>query len=133
MCDRVCTHTLLSHAHFLHMARAQSHRHIFMSMGVAKQFKAAHEHVWDQGRRSKLANEGSRNGGHTRFSFGKASPVLSCHPQSSLKCLVHGDDFVVSGEQVDLVWMRNELGSKLEINKPIPGDVPGIESSVGTM
>ena len=43
------------------------------------------------------------------FSIGKASPVLFCHPQRSLKCLVHGDDFVVSGEPVDLVWMRNEL------------------------
>ena len=40
------------------------------------------------------------------FSIGKASPVLFRHPQRSLKCLVHGDDFVVSGEPVDLVWMR---------------------------
>ena len=44
------------------------------------------------------------------FSIGEASPVLFCHPQRSLRCLVHGDDFVVSGEPVDLVWMRNELG-----------------------
>ena len=58
------------------------------------------------------------------FSIGKASPVLFCHLQRSLKCLVHGDDFVVSREPVHLVWMRNELESKLEIN---------IESSVGTM
>ena len=48
------------------------------------------------------------------FSIGKASPVLFCHPQRSLKCLVHGDDFVVSEEPVDLVWMRNELESQLE-------------------
>ena len=41
------------------------------------------------------------------FTIGEASPVLFCHPQRSLKCLVHGDDFVVSGEPVDLVWMRN--------------------------
>ena len=26
------------------------------------------------------------------FSIGKASPVLFCHPQRSLKCLVHGDE-----------------------------------------
>ena len=50
------------------------------------------------------------------FSIGKVSPVLFCHPQRSLNFLVHGDDFVVSGEPVDLVWMRNELESKLEIN-----------------
>ena len=40
------------------------------------------------------------------FSIGMTSPVLFCHPQRSLNCLVHGDDFVVSGEPVDLVWMR---------------------------
>ena len=56
------------------------------------------------------------------FSIGKASPVLFCHHQRSLKCLVHGDDFVVSGEPVDLVWMRNELESKLEISTTILGD-----------
>ena len=50
---------------------------------------------------------------HSVFSIGKASPVLFYHPQRGLKCLVHGDDFVVSGEPVDLVWMRNELESKL--------------------
>ena len=58
------------------------------------------------------------------FSIGKASPVLFYHPQRSLKCLVHGDDVVVSGEPVDLVWMRNELDSKLEINITILGDEP---------
>ena len=29
---------------------------------------------------------------------------------------MHGDDFVESGEPVDLAWMRNELESKLYIN-----------------
>ena len=61
------------------------------------------------------------------FSIGKASPVLFCHPQRSLKCLVHGDDFVVSREPVDLVWMTNELESKLEINTTILGVGQGIE------
>ena len=62
-------------------------------------------------------------------SIGKASPVLFCHPERSLKCLVHGDDFVVSGEPVDLAWMRNELESKLEINTII-GDEPGMSKEV---
>ena len=35
---------------------------------------------------------------------------------------MHGDDFVESGEPVDLVWKRNELESKLEINTTILGD-----------
>ena len=64
------------------------------------------------------------------FSTGKASPVLFCHPQRCLKCLVHGDDFVVSGEPVDLVWMRNELESKLEINTTILGNGPGMSKEV---
>ena len=64
------------------------------------------------------------------FSIGKASPVVFCHPQRSLKCLVHRDDFVVSGEPVDLVWMRNELESKVEIGTTILGDEPGMSKEV---
>ena len=66
------------------------------------------------------------------FSIGKASPVLFHHPQRGLKCLVHGDDFVVSGEPVDLVWMRNELESNLEINATMLGDGPGMAKEVKT-
>ena len=65
--------------------------------------------------------------------MGKASPVLFCHPQRSLKCLVHGDDFVVSGEPVDLVWMQNELEAKLEINTTILWDEPGMSKEVKIM
>ena len=64
------------------------------------------------------------------FSIGKDSPVLFCHHQKSLKCLVRGDDFAVSGEPVDLVWMRTELESKLEINIAILGDEPGMWKEV---
>ena len=64
------------------------------------------------------------------FSIGKASPVLFCHPQRSLKCLAHGDDFVVPREPVDLVRMRNELESKLEMNTTILGDEPGMSEEV---
>ena len=64
------------------------------------------------------------------FSFCEASTVLFCLPQRSLKCLVHGDDFVVSGEPIDLVWMRNELESKLEIITTLLGDEPGMSKEV---
>ena len=64
------------------------------------------------------------------FSIGKASPVLFYHPQRSLKSLVYGDDFVVSGEPVDLVWMRNVLESKLEFNTAMLGDGPGMSKEV---
>ena len=64
------------------------------------------------------------------FSIGKASHVLFCHHQRSSKCLVHGDDFVVSGEPVDLVWLRNELEYGLEINTTILRDDPGMSKEV---
>ena len=64
------------------------------------------------------------------FSIGKVSPVLFCHHQRSLKCLVNGDDFVVSGEPVELVSMRNELESQLEIDATILGDAPGMSKEV---
>ena len=67
---------------------------------------------------------------HSVSAIGKASPVLFCHPQRSLKCLVHGDDFVVSREPVNLVWMRNELESELELNTTILGDEPGMSKEV---
>ena len=73
-------------------------------------------------RSSELAEESPRNYGQTRFSIGKVSPVLFCHHRKSLKCLVQGDDIVVSAEPADLVWMRNELESKLEITTAILGD-----------
>ena len=63
-------------------------------------------------------------------SIGKASPTLFCHPQRSLKFLVHRDDFVVSEESVGLVWMRIELESKLEINTTILVDEPGVSKEV---
>ena len=44
--------------------------------------------------------------------------------------LVQGDDFDVSGEPVDLVWMRNELESKLEINTTILVVEPGMSKEV---
>ena len=47
-----------------------------------------------------------------------------------MKCLVHGDDFVVSGEPTDLVWMRNELEPRLEIDTAILGDGPGMSKEV---
>ena len=36
-------------------------------------------------------------------------------------------------EPVDLVWMRNELESKLEINTAILGDEPGVSKEVKIM
>ena len=40
---------------------------------------------------------------HSVSQWVRLHPVLFCHPQRGLKCLVHGDDFVGAGEPVDLV------------------------------
>ena len=88
--------------------------------------KATHEHAaqnWQEKVQETMATLG--------VTIGKASPVRFCHLQRSLKCLVHGDDFVVSGEPVDLFfWMRNELESKVEINTTILGDEPAMSKEV---
>ena len=66
---------------------------------------------------------------HSVSQLVRLHPFCSIIPRGS-KCLVHGDDFVVSGEPVDLVWMRNELESKLEINTTRLGDDPGMAKEV---
>ena len=38
--------------------------------------------------------------------------------------------FVVPVEPVDLVWMRNELESRLQINTTVLGDEPGMSKEV---
>ena len=59
------------------------------------------------------------------------SQSVRLHPFCSvIPRKVHGDDFVVSGEPVDLVWMRNELESKLEINTTILGGGPRMSKEV---
>ena len=70
---------------------------------------------------------------HSVSQLVRLRPFCSVIRKRSLKCLVHGDDFVVSGEPVDLVWMRNELESKLEINTTILGDEPGMSKEVKTL
>ena len=58
------------------------------------------------------------------FQRGRSSPVLFYNHQRQLRCLIHGDDFVVSGKPTDLVWLRNALESMLEITTTIIGEEP---------
>ena len=50
--------------------------------------KATHEHVWDQGRRSKIGKESPTNDGHTRFLNweGFARSVLSFPKKFEMSC-----------------------------------------------
>ena len=92
--------------------------------------KATHEHVWDEGRRSKLAKESSRNDGHIRFLNwqGFTRFVLSSP-----------EKFEMSGARRRLRWVRKTSGScfdakrvesKLEINTTILRDEPGMSKEV---
>ena len=92
--------------------------------------KATHEHVWTKAAAQNWQKKFQDPMATLVFTIGEASPVQFCHPQRSLKSHVHGDDFVVSGEPVDLVWMRNELESELDANTIILGDEPGMSKEV---
>ena len=43
------------------------------------------------------------------FRRGKASAVCFFHPGRNLRCLVHGDDFLLAGSKADLQWTRAGL------------------------
>ena len=71
--------------------------------------EVTHEHVWDQGRRSKFAKESPRNDGHTLgFSIGKAAPVSFCHPQ---------EKFEMSRARRRLRFVRRTSGSCLDAKR----------------
>ena len=67
---------------------------------------------------------------HSVSQLVRLHPFCSIVHREVLKCLLHGDDFVVSREPVDLVWVRNELESELEMNITILGDGPGMVKEV---
>ena len=46
------------------------------------------------------------------FQPGRATVVAFFHPERDIRIIVHGDDFVVEGEQSDLEWVRDVLAAK---------------------
>ena len=51
------------------------------------------------------------------FEVGKASPVVFNHKEKGLMVFVHGDDFVSSGEERDIIWLRKLLEKKYPISR----------------
>ena len=49
------------------------------------------------------------------FAQGKASPCCFWNKDRQLKCVVHGDDFIVLGEEVQLRWFAQSFGKCFEI------------------
>lgn len=46
------------------------------------------------------------------FVQGKASSVTFYHPLKRMRVVVHGDDFIISGDEGDLWWLHDELVTK---------------------
>ena len=49
------------------------------------------------------------------FRRGSAAPVAFWHPERDLACVVHGDDFILTGEDEDLDWIEALMHSWFEI------------------
>ena len=56
------------------------------------------------------------------FKQGTASPCVFWHQQRDIKVLVHGDDFVSSGERVELEWLCQGLKKKFETTMIMMGE-----------
>ena len=56
------------------------------------------------------------------FEAGKASPVVFNHRKRGLMVFVHGDDFVSSGEEADVNWLKKLLEQKYPIKTTIMGN-----------
>ena len=52
-----------------------------------------------------LASELKKHG----FVQGVARPCCFCHPGRDLRCMVHGDDFVFVGPDIDLAWAEKVM------------------------
>ena len=50
------------------------------------------------------------------FTQHKNNPCLFIHTSRKLNTLVHGDDYVTSGEAHHLEWLSNEIGWRFESN-----------------
>ena len=59
------------------------------------------------------------------FSQGKASPCTFSHAERSLRSYIHGDDFVTTGADKDLKWMRQELEKTYELKTQVLGPDEG--------
>ena len=62
------------------------------------------------------------------FVQGKASPCVFYHPARKIRTCVHGDDYVSSGGDSELLWLESELGKKYKIKTQKLGLSDGWES-----
>ena len=56
------------------------------------------------------------------FKQGQASPCVFGHRRRDIKALVHGDDFMSSGERTELEWLCKSLKNKFETKMIVVGE-----------
>ena len=61
------------------------------------------------------------------FSRGTYNPCLFYHPGWDVAALVHGDDFVSTGDRASLQKFRSALEAKYQIKTQVIGDAGGEE------
>ena len=59
------------------------------------------------------------------FDVGVSNPCLFKHAARGTCTVVHGDDFLSSGSDASLIWMKADLAKQLEIKTQLPSEKPG--------
>ena len=52
---------------------------------------------------------------HDGFHKSRASPCMFYHRERDIRIVIHGDDFTVLGNEVELDWFRERIRSKFEV------------------
>eukprot|EP00973_Karenia_brevis_P024759 3414071-Karenia_brevis.AAC.1 len=55
------------------------------------------------------------------FKSGKSSPCIYWHPSRDIITMAHGDDFISTGGEEDLRWVRTKLEKEYEISTDVIG------------
>ena len=58
---------------------------------------------------------------HLGFKVGRASPCNLVHDQRGLALTVHGDDFVLIGDETPLQWLGDKMKDKYELKMDVLG------------
>jgi hypothetical protein len=60
----------------------------------------------------------------------KVTTGVFVHPVRDIRVVTHVDDFLVAGENEDIVWLRDEMSKKYELKVQIAGWEPGDEKEL---
>ena len=60
------------------------------------------------------------------FTSSLYNPCVFFHKEKAIRCLVHGDDFVVVGARNELGWMTERLRGRFEVKTSVVGGRPDL-------